>query len=109
MQIHPLPQGFGAEIAGFDVQSGDAPEDISALRRAYDEHQLLVFRDCGRIAPERHVEIMRWLGPVGANTDGEGRPWTVGLKDPRSEGGILRRLDLADLLKQAEKAPEAAS
>lgn len=77
MQINPLPQGFGAEVVDFDVQGGGAPEEIAALRRAYDERQLLVFRDCGRIAPERHVEIMGWLGPVGANADGEGRPWTV--------------------------------
>jgi taurine dioxygenase len=77
MEIKPLPQGFGAEITGFDVQAGRAPDDIAELRRAYDEHQLLVFRDCGRIAPERHVEITGWFGPIGANSDGEGRPWTV--------------------------------
>jgi alpha-ketoglutarate-dependent taurine dioxygenase len=77
MQIRPLPQGFGAEISGFDVQHGRSPEEIEALRLAYDEHQLLVFRDDGGIAPERQVEIMSWFGPIGANSGEDGRPWTV--------------------------------
>ena len=77
MQITPLPQGFGAQVTGYDVQEGRAPEDIATLQRAYDEHQLLVFRDCGRIDPERQVEITGWFGPIGANGDGQGRNWTV--------------------------------
>jgi taurine dioxygenase len=77
MRIEPLAPGFGARITGFDVERGGAPEEIAELRRAYDEHQLLVLRDCGRIAPERHVEISGWFGQIGANADGEGRPWTV--------------------------------
>jgi taurine dioxygenase len=77
MQIKPFPQGFGAEVAGFDVQAGGSSEEIAALRRAYDEHQLLVFRNCGRIAPERQVTIAGWFGPIGANSDEDGRPWTV--------------------------------
>lgn len=77
MRIQPLPQGFGAEVMDFDVQQGRAPDDIEALRNAYDSLHLLVFRGGGRIAPERQVEITGWFGPIGANSDGEGRPWTV--------------------------------
>lgn len=67
LRIEPLPQGFGAEISGFDMQAGDDPADIAALRRAYDEHQLLVFRDCGRIAPERQVAFTGWFGQLVSN------------------------------------------
>lgn len=77
MQITPLPQGFGVQVTGFDLQQGRAADDIESLRAAYDSHHLLVFRDGGRIAPERQVEITGWFGPVGANSDGQGRPWTV--------------------------------
>lgn len=67
LRVAPLPQGFGAEISGFDVQDGRDPADIEALRRAYDEHQLLVFRDCGPIAPERQVEFTGWFGQLVSN------------------------------------------
>lgn len=77
MQIAPLAQGFGAKITGFDLQHGRDPEDITSLREAYDEHHLLVFRGADSIDPERHVEIMSWLGPIGANGDGRGKNWTV--------------------------------
>lgn len=72
LRIEPLPQGFGAEITGFDLQAGRDPAQIAALKRAYDEHQLLVFRGGsdgagGRIAPERQVEFTGWFGPLVAN------------------------------------------
>jgi taurine dioxygenase len=37
----------------------------------------VVFRGGGAIAPERQVEITGWFGQIGANSDGQGRPWTV--------------------------------
>ena len=77
MDISPLPQGFGALITGFDLQSGAGEAQVSALQDAYDTHHLLVFHGDAPIAPERHVEIASWFGPVGANRDAEGRPWTV--------------------------------
>jgi taurine dioxygenase len=64
MFITPLPQGFGAEIADFDLQKGRAPEDISRLQQAYRDCHLVVFRGTEEIAPERQVEIARWFGPV---------------------------------------------
>lgn len=76
MRIVPLPQGFGAEVLGFDAQAGRAEADIASLREAYDLHHLLVLRGCGLLAPERHVEIMGWFGPLGANGDGQGKDWT---------------------------------
>jgi taurine dioxygenase len=67
LRIESLPQGFGAEVSGFDVQGGRDPADIGTLQRAYDEHQLLVFRDGGRIAPERQVEFTGWFGQLVSN------------------------------------------
>jgi len=77
MEIEPLPYGFGAEVTGFDAQRGGTPQEIAALRAAYEQWSLLVFRDCGPLAPARQVEITGWFGPTGANCDEQGRPWTV--------------------------------
>lgn len=77
MKLRPLPQGFGAEVSGFDVQRGGSGEERDKLLAAYREHHLLIFRDCGTLSPRRQVEISGWFGPVGANRDAEGRPWTV--------------------------------
>src|SRR5579859_6618859 len=75
MQFRRLHEGFGAEVQGFDLLAPAAPQEIDALRRAFEEHQLLVFR-CGRpLAPERQVEIAGWFGaPVD---EGGGQLWTV--------------------------------
>lgn len=89
MQITPLPQGFGAEISDFDLSNDRAAEDIARLRQAYAEHHLLVFRSGTAIAPERQVEIAGWFGPVGANSDAEGRPWTVLSNDAAAGSEIL--------------------
>lgn len=77
MQIEPLSQGFGAEVKDFDVQQGRDAADVRRLQDAYAEWSLLVFRNCGRLLPERQVEITGWFGKIGANEDAQGRPWTV--------------------------------
>jgi taurine dioxygenase len=68
-----FPQGFGAEVSGFDAQEGRLPADITALQDALASHSLLVFRECGRLSPARQAEIIGWFGTVGAGSlpDGE--------------------------------------
>lgn len=73
MLITPLPQGFGAEVTGFDMVQGRAPEDIARLREAYDRYHLLAFRGDKPFPPERQVEIAGWFGDVLV----EGTAWTV--------------------------------
>src|SRR5262245_56350109 len=86
MQVRSLHPDFGAEILGFDVQRGGTPDEIDELRRAYDEHQLLLFRGGGRIAPERQVEIAAWFGPPPpVSNDGAGTLWSV-LKNDEAAG-----------------------
>lgn len=76
MEITPLPQGFGADVIGFDIAGGCDGVDIARLRQAFAAHQLLVFRGGGRLAPERQAEIAGWFGPVGQEGHAEGKPWT---------------------------------
>lgn len=96
MRFRPVHPEFGAEVLDFDVQRGGSPQEIEALRRAYDEHGLLLFRGGGRISPERHVEIARWFGPPApiAN-DGKGNLVTVLQND--DSAGRLELLFHSDL------------
>jgi taurine dioxygenase len=88
MNIEPLPQGFGAEVKGFDVLHGCSPAEVATLRAAYSKWNLLIFRNCGVLPPERQVEITGWFGKIGANADSQGRPWTV-LHNDNATGSAL--------------------
>jgi taurine dioxygenase len=88
MQIKPLPQGFGAEISAFDAMNERSEDTIAELRDAYDNYNLLIFRDCERLTPQRQVEIVGWFGPVGANRDADSNPWTV-LDNNEPTGSML--------------------
>lgn len=85
MLISPLPQGFGAEVSGFDVQAGRDPADIARLQAAFRDCHLLVFRSDGEIAPERQVEITGWFGRL----IDEGGVWTVLDNDEPSGSAVL--------------------
>jgi len=88
MKIEPLPQGFGAEVKDFDVLYGRSPTDVATLRAAYSKWNLLIFRNCAVLPPERQVEITGWFGKIGANADAQGRPWTV-LHNDNATGSTL--------------------
>lgn len=77
VEATPLPQGFGAEVTGFDAQGERSPAAIAALQNAFAEHHLLVLRGCGSLSPARQAEIVSWLGPLGTDTGPEGEVWTT--------------------------------
>ncbi len=87
MEIIPLPVGFGAEVLGFDPDCDWPDAQVTALREAYDTHHLLLFRDVGTLAPEMQVKIVALFGPVGANRNAEGQPWTV-LRNSEPSGSL---------------------
>jgi taurine dioxygenase len=64
LHLKLLPQGFGADVSGFDAQNGRSPTDIGALQSALRCHSLLVLRNCGRLSPQRQAEIVGWFGTV---------------------------------------------
>ena len=74
-------------MEGLDLWDTTPPAEIEALRRALDQHQLLLFRCSRQLPPERQVEIARWFGPVLDNT-GDGQCWTV-LHNDEASGRIV--------------------
>jgi len=89
MRFRPLHPDLGAEVLDFDVQRGGTPEEIAELRRAYDRYSLLLFRDGGRVAPERHVEIASWFGPPGP-VDNSGSGDFVSVLQNEEDAGRLQ-------------------
>ena len=65
MQFRPLHPDFGAEVIGFDIDSGRDPAQIAELQAAYDRYSILLFRSGKHLAKERHAEIAGWFGPPG--------------------------------------------
>lgn len=61
--ITPLPGGFGAEATGLDVAAPLADEDFEAIRRAYFDHGVLVFR-AQNLQPAQHVAFSRRFGEL---------------------------------------------
>lgn len=64
MEFHPLHDGFGAEVTGFDLFAARDDAEIEMLRRAREQYQLLLFRADRPMPPERQLEITSWFGPV---------------------------------------------
>ncbi len=87
MQIAPLLVGFGAEVTGLDPAADWPDTDLAALREAYDTHHLLVFREIGTLSGSQQARIVALFGPIGANRNAAGEPWTV-LRNSEPTGSL---------------------
>ena len=71
MRFRPLHASLGVEVLDFDLRGTPGDAELAALREAYDEHQLVLFRGEDRLSPERQVEISGWFGKVATHFDGK--------------------------------------
>ena len=92
MDIVPLGPGFAAELRGVtlaDVAADDAT--YAAVRAAFEEHSVLVFRD-QEISGEGQLEFSSRFGPPeSARLDW--RPTTQVTLDEDRAGSLLKLLD----------------
>jgi taurine dioxygenase len=63
VRFRPLQEGFGVEVLDLDLTTPTTADEVRELQRAFDENQLLLFRNGARLPPEHHVEIASWFGP----------------------------------------------
>jgi taurine dioxygenase len=63
-EIRPLSPILAAEVVGLDLSRRLDDADFATVRRAFDEHSVLVFRDQHRLAPEDHIDFSRRFGPL---------------------------------------------
>jgi taurine dioxygenase len=62
-EIRPLSEGFGAEITGLDLAQALSDDDFDAVRRAWFEAGVIVFRD-QNLTPDSQVAFSRRFGPL---------------------------------------------
>lgn len=89
MRFRPLHADLGAEVLGFDLQTGGTPEEVEELRQAYDRYSMLLFRGGGRISHARHVELASWFGPP-APVDNSGKGDFVSVLQNEEPAGSLQ-------------------
>lgn len=63
LQLRPLKPGFGAEVLGLDLRVAPSDETLEALKKALDEHSVLVLR-AQHIDETQHVELSRGFGEL---------------------------------------------
>lgn len=63
LKVSPIRPGFGAELSGVDISRPLADADTRAIRRAIDDHAVLVFRNTG-LDDAGHVAFSRIFGHV---------------------------------------------
>lgn len=61
--LRPLSAGFGKEVVGLDIESGIDPQTAAALKEAWLEHGVLVFRGQGT-SPEVQLKLSRCFGEL---------------------------------------------
>jgi taurine dioxygenase len=63
LDLHPLSGVLGAEVRGLDLADGLTDEQIAAVRAAFVEHHVVVFRDQA-LTPEQQVRFGRSFGEL---------------------------------------------
>lgn len=63
IEVIPLSWAIGAEIRGVDLRKPVSDETVAAIRKAWLDHLILLFRDQD-ITPEDHIRFTRQFGEV---------------------------------------------
>jgi taurine dioxygenase len=98
-QIVPTGAPLGAFVRNMDLSCDPPPEVMEAIRRAFAEHLVLIFRD-QQLSQERLLAISEWFGPVHVPREdfpalgGEDQPLVVPISNC-VEGGVLETHELA--------------
>ena len=66
LDIAPVSGVIGAEIHGLDLAAPLSDDTVAELRRAFNEHQVLFFRD-QQLTPEQQIAFGRRFGELGTH------------------------------------------
>ncbi len=66
IEVRPLAGPIGAEVHGIDLARDGGAAEIAELRRAYDAHGVIFFRD-QNLTPEQHIAFARRWGEINVN------------------------------------------
>jgi taurine dioxygenase len=73
IEVQPVSGVIGAEVHGVDLATPLADDVVAELRRAFNEHQVLFFRDQD-LAPEQQIAFGRRFGELGTHPYVEANP-----------------------------------
>ena len=62
-KVLPFPSVIGAEICGVDIARGIDAEEFAAVRRALDDHAVVVLRDQD-VSPENQIHFAKGIGTM---------------------------------------------
>jgi len=67
IDVRPYAPNLGAEIRGITIADGVSAAQLSEIRAAFLEHQVLFFKDQLEIPPDKHIEFGRMFGDLHAH------------------------------------------
>ena len=90
LDITPLSPTVGAEVRGVDITAPLDADTVAAVRRAWLDHGLLLFRKFQHLTPDQHVSFTRHFGRTVSITlrqyDLEENPEVVVISNKRRDG-----------------------
>lgn len=63
IEVLPVSEALGAEIRGVDLSQALDPETVAAIKAAWAEHLVLLFRD-QQLTEEQHIRFSGYLGEL---------------------------------------------
>ncbi len=63
MQVKQLSHALGVELSGIDIAGEVNEVEVAAIRAAWNEHHVIVFRDVD-LTPDRHIAFSRRFGAL---------------------------------------------
>ncbi len=63
MEAIPLSHTLGVELRGVHVAGAVSDSDVAAIQAAWNEHHLILFRDC-QLIPAQHIAFSRRFGAL---------------------------------------------
>jgi len=63
-EIRPFTEVLGAEVLGFDMRAPLDDAEFDTIRRAFDRHSVLVFREQQKLDPASHIAFSRRFGTL---------------------------------------------
>ncbi len=95
MKTTPLHPDFGVEVHGLDLKSVTAEDGYPELRRLFDRHSLLLFRD-QPLNDAEHLRLGNLFGPIENRTENPGDRLSA-VSNKAAEGGVTAADDLHTL------------
>ena len=100
LTMKPLHRRFGVEIDNIDLSVIDRKRDFPAIRKAFDDHSLLLFRG-QNLDQDAHLRLGRMFGSIenreSANLKADEDFKVPKVSNVRADGSVTGEMDLHTL------------